>query len=200
MSMASVFSELLERWVLTVINPNPAILSIRNMTPEDLEYVLAWRNHPEIRRYMYTKHEISLAEHRGWFERSSSDPSKHLLIFEVNGIARGFVNFSELSFAGVADWGFYIAPDAEKGTGRQLGHTALNYAFDTLQLRKICGQALASNERSIKFHRALGFHQEGKLREQYWDGEIYHSIICFGLLNVEWRANVRELNHEKPQY
>ncbi|MDD1976826.1 UDP-4-amino-4,6-dideoxy-N-acetyl-beta-L-altrosamine N-acetyltransferase [Pseudomonas tussilaginis] len=175
-------------------NPNSPVLSIRKMTAGDLDCVLAWRNHPEIRRYMYTQHEITLPEHRGWFERFSSDPRKHLLIFEVNEIAQGFVNINELSFAGVADWGFYIAPDAVKGTGRQLGLTALNYAFNTLQLRKICGQALASNERSIKFHHALGFRQEGTLREQYCDGENYHSIICFGLLKVEWQATIRELS------
>lgn len=175
-------------------NQNPPVLSIRKMASDDLDLVLVWRNHAEIRRYMYTQHEISLSEHSDWFERSSLDPRKHLLIFEVNEIAQGFVNINELSSAGVADWGFYIAPGAVKGTGRQLGITALNYAFNTLQLRKVCGQVFASNERSIKFHRALGFHQEGKLREQHWDGENYHSIICFGLLNVEWQATIRELN------
>ncbi|VVN01335.1 hypothetical protein PS623_03303 [Pseudomonas fluorescens] len=172
-------------------NPDPRLPSIRNMTQNDLEQVLAWRNHPEIRRYMYTQHEITLAEHRDWFERSSLDPSKHLLIFEVDKIAQGFISINELSFSGVAEWGFYIAVDAAKGTGRQLGLATLNYAFNTLQLRKVCGQALASNKRSIKFHLTLGFQQEGELREQYWDGENYHSVICLGLLNTEWQAVIK---------
>lgn len=167
---------------------------MRKMTLDDLERVLVWRNHPEIRRHMYTQHEIALSEHRDWFERSSLDPRKHLLIFEVDEVAQGFVNINELAFAGVADWGFYISPDAVKGTGRQLGVTALNYAFSALKLRKICGQALATNERSIKFHRSLGFFQEGELREHYWDGESFHSIICMGLLITEWQATIRELS------
>ncbi|MGV2835869.1 UDP-4-amino-4,6-dideoxy-N-acetyl-beta-L-altrosamine N-acetyltransferase [Pseudomonas shirazensis] len=169
-------------------NSTSPVPYIRKMTRDDLEQVLAWRNHPEIRCYMYTQHEISLSEHCDWFERSSLDPRKHLLIFEVENVAQGFVSISEVSFAGVAEWGFYIAADAPKGTGRQLGLAALNYAFDTLRLRKVCGQALAANVRSIKFHLALGFQQEGELREQYWDGEKCHSVICLGLLNTEWQV------------
>lgn len=162
-------------------------LSIRVMTADDLDNVLNWRNHPEIRRYMYTQHEITIEEHRAWFERASQDPRKHLLVFEVGGIAQGFVNITEQTAPGVADWGFYIAPDAAKGTGRQLGQTALYYAFQSLRLHKVCGQALAFNERSIKFHRGLGFQQEGILRDQHYDGENYHAVICFGLLSTEWQ-------------
>lgn len=161
-------------------------LSLRGMVQEDLNRVLAWRNHPDIRRYMYTQHEISLDEHRSWFERASQDSHKHLLIFEVNNVAQGFVNISELSASGVADWGFYIAPEAPKGTGKKLGQAALHYAFDDLHLHKVCGQALGFNERSIKFHRDLGFQQEGVLRDQHYDGSSYHAVICFGLLNTEW--------------
>jgi UDP-4-amino-4,6-dideoxy-N-acetyl-beta-L-altrosamine N-acetyltransferase len=161
--------------------------SIRKMTADDLDVVLAWRNHPDIRRFMYTQHEIKLEEHQAWFKRASIDTSKHLLIFQINGAAQGFVNITELGVPGVADWGFYIAPEAEKGTGRELGKAALDYAFKMLQLHKICGQALAYNERSIKFHLDMGFQQEGVLRDQHYDGENYHSVICFGLLSAEWQ-------------
>ncbi|SDB16428.1 UDP-4-amino-4,6-dideoxy-N-acetyl-beta-L-altrosamine N-acetyltransferase [Pseudomonas sp. NFACC13-1] len=168
-------------------NSQAVRLAIRKMTANDLDVVLAWRNHPEIRRYMYTQHEISIEEHRTWFERASQDSKKHLLVFEKDEKPQGFVNITELSSFGVVDWGFYIAPDAVKGTGRQLGETVLNYAFNSLKLHKVCGQALAFNERSIKFHYGLGFQQEGTLRDQHYDGENYHAVICFGLLRSEWQ-------------
>lgn len=41
---------------------------IRPMVYADLERVLAWRNHPDVRRYMYTQHEITLDEHQRWYE------------------------------------------------------------------------------------------------------------------------------------
>ncbi len=159
------------------------------MTQEDLERVLAWRNHEAVRRYMYTQHEISLAEHTRWFERASQDSCRHLLVFESSTVPLGFINFHQIAPGGVADWGFYVAPDAPKGTGRQLGKAALHYAFAHVGLYKLCGQALAYNERSIRFHRSLGFQQEGILRDQHFDGQNYHNVVCFGLLASEWQPN-----------
>jgi UDP-4-amino-4,6-dideoxy-N-acetyl-beta-L-altrosamine N-acetyltransferase len=159
------------------------------MVHADMERVLAWRNHPDIRRYMYTQHEITLDEHQRWFERTLLDRKKHLLIFENDHQPQGFVNFSEAGNGGIADWGFYIAPEATKGGGRQLGRAALNYAFTHLKLHKVCGQALAYNDRSIQFHQYLGFQHEGILRDQHFDRESYHHVICFGLLSHEWQPN-----------
>lgn len=167
----------------------PVPSQIRPMVHADLERVLAWRNHPDVRRYMYTQHEITLDEHQRWFERTLPDPKKHLLIFEVNHLPLGFVNFNETGNGGIADWGFYVAPDAPKGSGRQLGCAALSHAFTQLKLHKVCGQALAYNKRSISFHKTLGFQQEGTLRDQHFDGERYHNVICFGLLSHEWQPS-----------
>lgn len=138
---------------------------------------------------MYTQHEITLDEHQRWFERNLRDPKKHVLIFEVDDQPLGFVNFNERENQGVADWGFYVAPDAPKGSGRQLCRAALNHAFTQLKLQKVCGQALAFNERSIQLHQSLFFKEEGILGDPHFDGENYHNVICFGLLCDEWHPN-----------
>lgn len=162
---------------------------LRPMETRDLQQVLGWRNHPEIRRHMYTQHPISLEEHGRWFEKKSADPDYHLLVFEVDATPLGFINIHQIASGGIADWGFYAAPDAPKGTGRQLGQAALHYAFVTSGLHKLCGQVLAFNASSIKFHRNLGFTQEGILRQQHFDGQHYHDVVCFGLLASEWPSN-----------
>ncbi len=160
--------------------------SIRKMTDEDLPMVLAWRNHADVRRYMFTQHEIGLDEHRNWFAKASQDPSRCLLIVEEDKQAIGYVQFSKVEEGGIADWGFYARPDAPKGTGRRLGTMALNYAFGPLKLHKICGQAIASNHASIAFHQRLGFALEAILRDQQRINGAYHSLHCFGLLSTEW--------------
>lgn len=159
---------------------------IRPMREGDLEQVLTWRNHPEVRRFMYTQHEISLDEHAHWFARMSQDPERNLLLFEIDTTPVGFINFHQIARGGIADWGFYTAPDAPKGTGRALGQAALKYAFEEIALRKLCAEALAFNECSIRFHLNLGFQLEGVLREQHFDGQQYHDVVCFGLLASEW--------------
>ncbi len=160
--------------------------ALRPMTKGDLERVLAWRNHLEVRRYMYTQHEISLEEHKHWFSRASQDPETHLLVFEIAGIPLGFVSIQRISSGGVADWGFYAAPEAPKGTGHALGQAAVRFAFEAIGLHKLCGRAFSFNERSIRLHLNLGFQHEGVLRQQHYDGQHYHDIVHFGLLAKEW--------------
>ncbi|WP_339868271.1 UDP-4-amino-4,6-dideoxy-N-acetyl-beta-L-altrosamine N-acetyltransferase [Pseudohongiella nitratireducens] len=174
----------------------PDSAACRVMTKADLELVLQWRNHPEIRRYMYTTHEITPEEHALWYSKASVDPKKHLLIYESNNEPLGFVNIAQVNDGGVAEWGFYVSPDAGEGTGRGLGDAALNYAFSTLRLHKLCGQALATNERSIRFHERLGFQHEGRLRNQHFDGRTYIDVICFGLMSAEYQDRAQRTTYE----
>jgi UDP-4-amino-4,6-dideoxy-N-acetyl-beta-L-altrosamine N-acetyltransferase len=162
---------------------------IRKLTEHDLPTVLAWRNHPDVRRYMFTQHEISLEEHRNWFAKAHLDPSRLLLIVEEAKQGIGYVQFSNVEVGGVADWGFYVRPSSPKGTGRKLGAMALNHAFGQLKLHKVCGQAIAINQASIAFHQRLGFALEGVLRDQHRINGVYHSLHCFGLLATEWQPN-----------
>lgn len=167
---------------------------LRPMTEADLDRVLEWRNHPDIRRYMYSSCKISFEEHRQWFARAQVNPAMNLLIFEQDEVASGFVNLTTGRSATVADWGFYISPNGPRGAGRALGSYALAYAFKELSLHKVCGQALSFNERSIAFHQKLGFQQEGQLREHHFVSGVYHDVFCFGLLASEWQLNMREKN------
>lgn len=164
----------------------PEAACIRPMEAGDLECVRAWRNHPQVRGCMLTQHAITADEHRAWFDRTSKDPRRRLLVVEAGGQPVGFVQFSDVERDRTAQWGFYAAPEAPKGTGRTLGRLALDHAFGALGLHKVCGQALDTNEASINFHRMLGFRQEGILREQHCIGTTYHDLICFGLLRSEW--------------
>lgn len=159
---------------------------LRPLAEPDLELVRSWRNHPAIREFMYNRHVIDAAEHRRWFEACSHDPARHLLVYEETDLPRGFVSFTYTRTHGVVEWGFYCSPHAPHGTGQRLGTTALLHAFTGLHLHKICGEALAFNERSIRFHEKLGFTREGVLRDQHFDGERYHDVIRFGLLAPEY--------------
>lgn len=158
---------------------------MRPMIAGDLDMVLAWRNHPEVRRFMFSSGEIGRDTHYAWFERASVDPDRTLLIFERQDAPAGFVSFERVDGGCIADWGFYLAPDAPRGTGGALGLHALAYAFDDAKYHKVCGRVIAFNERSAAFHLKLGFRHEGVLRDQYFDGSHYHDVICFGMLGAE---------------
>lgn len=159
---------------------------LRRMTASDLDLVRGWRNAPGVREYLFTRHDIGPEEHSRWFEQADSDPNRRLLVFESLAVPLGFVQFSNLRPGGVVDWGFYVSPTAQRGTGRALGRCALEHAFVAEEFSKVCGQAMVENERSRAFHLGLGFVLEGTLRSQHHDGDRFHDIAVFGLRRQEW--------------
>lgn len=163
-------------------------VQVRGMREDDLDDVLRWRNHPEIRARMYNSHEISSSEHREWYAQSMQDPHRHLLIVEQAGVPLGFVQFTDIETDGVAEWGFYVVPGAPPGTGTKLGNAALDHAFRQLGFREIRGEAIVSNGPSAAFHRKLGFAEEGIRQKRSSDGIVCHDVLCFGLEASDWLA------------
>ena len=161
---------------------------IRDVIKEDLLMLLTWRNHPNVRRHMFTQHEIGLEEHLSWFAKVSVDASRRSLIIEEEHQPIGFVQLSQVERDGVCNWGFYVKPNAPQGTGIKLGISVLNYAFEHLKLHKICGQALETNHVSNGFHQRMGFKLEGILRKQQRIEMHYQDLHCYGLLATEWAA------------
>lgn len=159
--------------------PNKRRVFLRQMDINDLEVVLQWRNHSTIHENMFSQKKITVNQHRRWFEISVNDPSRKLLILELGGLPSGFVQFSGLRDGGVAEWGFYVAPGSERGTGRLLGISALRFGFETAQLSKVWSQVISNNISSIKFHKRLGFLEEGLLRRHHQQREGYSDIVCF---------------------
>jgi UDP-4-amino-4,6-dideoxy-N-acetyl-beta-L-altrosamine N-acetyltransferase len=133
--------------------------AVRPMHDGDLLTVLTWRNHPSVKHFMWTSKDISQEEHRAWFRRVSQDATRSVWVFEKEGQPLGFVQFSKTFDESVAEWGFYVAPNSPKGTGYELGMSALQIAFVQLCVSKVIGNIMDHNEASIRFHRKLGFEQ-----------------------------------------
>lgn len=165
--------------------------TLRPLVESDLEILLQWRNSESVRRFMYSKHRISREEHVQWFDRASKDSARHPMMFELDGSPRGFVNIGPVLDGGVANWGFYAAPDAPRGTGRQLSQAGVQYAFEVLGIHKLCGSVLAGNEASKRCHLNAGFRQEGLLAEHHHDGARYHDVLLFGLLRADWQERLK---------
>ncbi len=168
------------------ISSTPAV-RLRPMTDADLELVLAWRNHPDVRQHMYTRNEISFEEHSRWFRGASVDPDRHLLILEVDTVPQGYINF-RCDGEGAAVWGFYLAPDAPKGTGRLLGEAATRYAFDILELERIWGEVLPDNLASQNFHLRHGFVLESILPDKIFGEQKVGNVRRYLLTRDAWQA------------
>jgi UDP-4-amino-4,6-dideoxy-N-acetyl-beta-L-altrosamine N-acetyltransferase len=155
----------------------------------DLDMILTWRNTPEVRRHMYSHHEITSDEHRSWFLRMQQDSSARWLLYRDHANDPvGVVYFTEFDpLQQTAYWGFYAKPGAAPGTGTRILNAALEFAFCNLALHKLNAEALVTNTVSINLHKKIGFTQEGVFREQHFDGIQRIDVVRLSLLAAEWQ-------------
>ena len=170
--------------------------NLRPIDEQDLETILKWRNSERVRANMYTDHIISMAEHKNWFERYKLQEKARYLLFEIDGRAVGLVYFTDLDEANEkAYWGFYLGEtDVPKGSGTAMGFLGLDYAFNVLKLRKLCGEAFAFNEASRRFHAKLGFYEEGRFCKHVLKGGEYEDVVSFALFRDQWLTNLPALS------
>ena len=165
-------------------------MTLRKIEEQDLELMLSWRNHPAVRKSMFSQTIVELDHHLAWFQRESAkDTSLWFIYVDSQKQSAGIVYFTDINRnSRNAFWGFYAAPEAERGTGTNMAREALNYFFRILKLHKLSAEVLASNERSQRFHLKLGFQLEGVFRDAYWGENRFQNVLRFGLMDSEWQA------------
>lgn len=162
--------------------------SLREMTEADLQLVLSWRNADHVRRFMFTDRIITGAEHRSWWERTSTDASTRHYIFELDGIPCGVVNVTGIDpVDGTASWGLYLAEkDAEPGTGSAMAWLALSEVFGPLGVRTLLCEAFAFNETALALYDKLGFRREsGGVAHRLHGGKL-EDVVELALFADEW--------------
>ena len=151
---------------------------------DDLETMLAWRNQPANREVSNTQHVIAADEHLSWWNRTKDDPTRRVLVFEVDGIPRGFVNFFDLSLQGsprTGSWGFFLDNETAAGEGTamllwtKVMREAVDYAFDALGLDLLRAEVLEHNEAVRAMNRRYRF-TEGTPEDRKVDGRTIRVI------------------------
>jgi UDP-4-amino-4,6-dideoxy-N-acetyl-beta-L-altrosamine N-acetyltransferase len=162
--------------------------SIRPIEIMDKNLILQWRNSDQVRSNMYNDHLISQEEHESWFTRALVDTSAVYLVFLYESRPIGFISFTSISAVHRrCYWAFYLGEvDVERGSGSVLEFFALDYAFFTLEIQKLCCEVFAFNNSVIKLHQKFGFIQEGRFVEHYKKNEGYEDIVCLAKFAYSW--------------
>lgn len=161
---------------------------LRPVVESDLDLMLLWRNSERIRACMYSDHLISVEEHRAWYQKVSREEFPSVLIFEYRGRPVGVKSFSQIDrHNSRCFWGFYLGEaEIPRGSGSVMGYLAQKYIFSVHNFHKLCAEAFAYNEPSLRYHRRLGFKEEGHFAQHIKKSGCYHDIVCFGILREDW--------------
>lgn len=168
--------------------------TLRDIQDEELQLMLKWRNNPAVRVNMYTRHEISLAEHIGWWERIKTQSNQQYLMYEYEGVARGVVGLTNIDYHNAnCCWAFYADPEAPKGVGSRMEYLVLERVFGEIKLHKLYCEVLAFNAPVVKLHQKFGFEIEGIFRQQHKHENTMVDIVRLGIFASEWAAKKDEM-------
>ena len=166
---------------------------MRPLELADSATVYRWRNLPEIRRWMYTDHEILADEHAKWFPAALADPSRSYWIIELEGAAVGLANLADINTTQRrATWAYYLAETSVRGRGigAFVEYFVIEHVFGALGLDKLWCEVLADNEAVWKMHEAFGFQREALFRRHAWKSGVATDVVGLGLLAEDW-ARIR---------
>ncbi len=165
-------------------------VTLRPVSEKDIPLFLRWFNDPEVRQFITTIFPVTEAGEREWVEgltkKSSTDV---VLVIEVKGVPIGTMGLHRINWQDrTATTGAVIGDKRywNKGYGTDAKMVLLDYAFNTLNLRKIMSTAIAFNRRSVAYSQKCGYKIEATLSSQHFRNGRYWDEIILGLFKEQW--------------
>ncbi len=126
-----------------------------DLSDDEKERVLSWRNHPEIRKWMFDKDEISLKSHLEYIKSLQQREDKRYFMVNYLGENIGVIDFTNID-KDKADIGLYAKPDIY-GVGSVLMQAIIEYGFKELKLKKLVAQVYEDNTKAINLYKKFYF-------------------------------------------
>jgi [ribosomal protein S5]-alanine N-acetyltransferase len=169
-------------------------LTLRPPVPEDAPALLELAGDPEVTRWFSWGPYTALEEPLRYIERVAGDLERgeriELLVVHRELGPAGITGLSEFSprdlrcmvgtWFGRRFWG--------TGANRESKAIVAHLAFAALGIHRLGAYSNPENVRSTRALLALGFRQEGVLRDWHRHGGRHHDVNVFGLLRSEWEA------------
>ena len=157
--------------------------------------MLKWVQDPYIFSNICMLATPSLERTLAWIARASTDSSIFARGVFWNKEYVGNVILDRIeSLNKTARFSIYIGASTARGTGvgRTAGYLALKHGFDVLELRKVYLYVHVKNLRAIKSYQALGFVEEGILRQELFYLDAWTDAKVMSLLRSEFETLRKE--------
>jgi len=134
----------------------------------------------------------SLESVRAWYADRGGSKSDAAFSVDVEGGLAGQASlFGVDDLARTAEVGLWLLPEMRgRGLGQDVLRVLVDYGFRSRNLRRVHLQTLAGNTAALRCYTAVGFLEEGRLREHAWVEGAYDDIVLMGLLRAD-RARQR---------
>ena len=166
-------------------------VNLRPIARADIPTLIRWINDPQVREFLgvanFPKTE---REEEEWVARmGKNDTDISLGIETKEGVLIGTMGIHQIDWVNrMATTGALIGEKAYwgKGFGTDAKMALLEYAFNTLNLHKICSSVIAFNKRSLAYSLHCGYKVEGKRKKHIFRKGKYWDRIELGLFKEDW--------------
>ncbi len=131
------------------------LTNFTELSQEDQDMVLTWRNHKEIRSWMYNSEIISKEKHFNFIEHLKVEKTKLYFLVFNHKEAIGVVSLINIS-KDKAELGIYAKPQL-KAQGKILLKSLINYSFSSLKLKALTAEVFEENLPAISLYKKLNF-------------------------------------------
>ena len=163
---------------------------LRPVLKKDLPQLLKWINDIEIQQYLNAHLPVMEAEEDEWFDALHKSRSQVVFAIVADGKLIGNMGIHNIDHRnGTASTGALIGNKKYwgKGYGSEAKMILLNYAFNTLNLRKVSSSVIAFNERSYNYSKKCGYKDEGRLKAQHYAFGKYWDEILLAVFQADWQ-------------
>ena len=136
------------------------LVNFIDLNDMEKEMVLEWRNHKDIRKYMYNQETILLENHLKYIKLLKISKDKRYFLVKRDFDCIGVIYFTEIK-KDSCYFGLYSKPNL-KGVGDTLLKTIIDYAFNNLKIKTLKLEVLESNIRAIKLYKRFGFIEKDR--------------------------------------
>jgi len=151
-------------------------LCLRSVCQDDLVQTLKWHSDQELSRLTGGRRlPITEVDELAWYSGLSHCRDQAILIVDQGGEAVGLVGLYDIDWvARTARSGLMVDPQhQDAGVGTQAYSMLIDYAENSLGLRRLWAMIVVGNEASLRLHDRLGFEREGVLRQHWFvDGAL----------------------------
>jgi len=140
------------------------LIDFVDLSLKEKQMVLQWRNHDDIKQWMYTREDISLQNHLGFISSLTGLAYKQYMVVKKEEKYIGVIDFSNINIAAKeSDFGLYANPfEKIAGAGSVLLEAGKKYAFDALKLHKLKLEFFEENSRAENLYKKYHFKKVGQ--------------------------------------
>lgn len=168
-------------------------IQLRPIRLDDVDAILEWINDPDVvGNFATLSQRITREEELAFLQRTIASPDDRLYAIEDRqGRYLGNAGIHKIWWpARNGRLGLVIGRRDAQGQG--LGREALSLlcalGFEALGLHKLWLMHFRTNARMHHLARALGFQEEGVMRDEYFHQGRFHDMVRHSLLEHEYRA------------